>query len=320
MEEPHIRPLAAFDIMEGVPLSVPEDWPKAKPQRGYRWLHLDIQDAATEVWVNENLPQIAALSLLQKETRPRCQPHADGLILNLRAVNMNPQSASEDMVSLRMWVTKDLIVSARVRRVFAINDIAEAAENGVAPLSVGRFIADLTHALVSRIESVSLELEEKTDEFEERVSENQILDPGLLGETRQTVIKLRRFVNPQREALTSLYELGAEHFSDEECDLLRETGNRTRRIVEELDATRDRLAALQEQIVADRTQVLGRNSYILSIVAAIFLPLGFLTGLFGVNVAGMPGTETEAAFWVLTSFSAISGVVLFLIFKLVKWL
>ena len=125
---------------------------------------------------------------------------------------------------------------------------------------------------------------------------------------------------PQREALTSLYELGAEHFSDEECDLLRETGNRTRRIVEELDATRDRLAALQEQIVADRTQVLGRNSYILSIVAAIFLPLGFLTGLFGVNVAGMPGTETEAAFWVLTSFSAISGVVLFLIFKLVKWL
>ena len=77
-----------------------------------------------------------------------------------------------------MWVTKDLIVSARVRRVFAINDIAEAAENGVAPLSVGRFIADLTHALVSRIESVSLELEEKTDEFEERVSENQILEIG----------------------------------------------------------------------------------------------------------------------------------------------
>ncbi len=78
--------------------------------------------------------------------------------------------------------------------------------------------------------------------------------------------------------------------------------------------------SLEEQIVADRAQVLGRNSYILSIVAAIFLPLGFLTGLFGVNVAGMPGTETEAAFWVLASFSAISGVVLFLIFKLAKWL
>ncbi len=63
-----------------------------------------------------------------------------------------------------------------------------------------------------------------------------------------------------------------------------------------------------------------RNSYVLSIVAAIFLPLGFLTGLFGVNIGGMPGTEAALAFWLLTSVSVVIGIALFLIFKFSKWL
>ena len=36
--------------------------------------------------------------------------------------------------------------------------------------------------------------------------------------------------------------------------------------------------------------------YLLSIVAAIFLPLSFLTGVFGMNVAGLPGLENPKAF------------------------
>jgi zinc transporter len=56
------------------------------------------------------------------------------------------------------------------------------------------------------------------------------------------------------------------------------------------------------------------------VVAAIFLPLGFLTGLFGVNVAGMPGTEATIAFWLLTGASVVSGIALFVVFKYSKWL
>ena len=41
---------------------------------------------------------------------------------------------------------------------------------------------------------------------------------------------------------------------------LRETENRTRRIVEELDAVRDRLSALLDHIDAERTHALGHNS------------------------------------------------------------
>jgi len=44
----------------------------------------------------------------------------------------------------------------------------------------------------------------------------------------------------------------------------------------------------QEEILGRMAQQQNARMYVLSIVAAIFLPLSFLTGLFGMNVAGLP--------------------------------
>ena len=41
---------------------------------------------------------------------------------------------------------------------------------------------------------------------------------------------------------------------------------------------------------------MNKNMYVLSLVAGIFLPLGLLTGLLGINVGGMPGEGNAWAF------------------------
>lgn len=320
MNKETIHPIAAFDVEGGNSKQIESGWPDLEVVKGYRWLHFDLNEPSTKPWVKQHLPEIAAQALLQSETRPRCERLEDGLILNLRGVNLNPESDPEDMVSLRMWVTKDAIVSARVRKVWAVDAIREAADKGTAPTTVGRFLAELTHALTGRIEGISLGLEEATDELEEAVSEGKILPPERLGRLRQAVIKMRRFINPQREAIANLATQENWIIAPEELALLRETSNRTHRIVEALDATRERLSALQDHIDADRAHALGRNSYVLSIVAAIFLPLGFLTGLFGVNIAGMPGTTEPHAFWLLSGGSLVIGIALYVVFKFTKWL
>lgn len=315
-----LKTIAAFDVEDGRPKPISAAWPDLDVAAGYRWLHLDLNDRSLTSWTEAHLPGIAARALWQGETRPRCERLGEGLILNLRGVNLNPEQAPEDMVSLRMWVTKSAIVSARIRKVWAVDAIRQSAEAGAAPATVGRFLADLAHGLTNRIETVSLGLEEQTDELEEKVAEGRALPVGKLASLRQAVIKMRRFINPQREAIAALAALEDWILTPDELALLRETSNRTRRVVEELDAIRDRLSALQDHLDADRANALSRNSYVLSVVAAIFLPLGFLTGLFGVNVAGMPGVETPSAFWLLSGVSLAGGVALYLIFKFAKWL
>lgn len=318
-----ITPICAFDVDASgtsTPVEDIEQTQAPAQASGYRWIHLDLTDPEIGRWTGKHLPEIAASALMQSETRPRCDALGDGMILNLRAVNMNPGANPEDMVSLRMWIRQNCIISARQRKVWAVDTIREAALAGKAPPTVGTFLAELTNGLSKRIESVAVELEEQTDDLEEAALGGMKVMPETVGSLRQTVIKMRRFLTPQREALDNLATWQGPLIDDNALVLIRETQNRSRRSVEALDATRERLAVIQDHLDADRAQALSRNGYVLSIVAAIFLPLGFLTGLFGVNVGGMPGVATPYAFWTLTAASAVVGIALYLLFKFSKWL
>lgn len=323
MNSKTVAPIGAFKIgRQGQVEPIEDAWPDVgvSTDETYRWLHFDLNEPGLADWLNAHLPGSAAAALLQSETRPRCDILDDGLILNLRGIDLNPGADPEDMVSVRLWVTATLVVSTRKRKVRAVDELRVKMENATAPATVGAFLFELANSLTRRIETVSMDLEEETDSLEERMIDH----PGGLGKTlaplRMQVIKLRRFVSPQREALAQLVATRTDVIDKNSRSLLRETANRAARTVEELDATRDRLAAIQEHVDAHNAAAFGKNSYILSLVAAIFLPLGFLTGLFGVNVSGMPGMESPYAFTILSVMSVLIAVVLYLVFRLSKWL
>jgi len=218
-----------------------------------------------------------------------------------------------------MWVSGGLIISARMRKVWAVDAIRQQIEAGRVPRSVGACLAELCYGLTKRIETVSLRLAEDADDLEDRAFDDWTGLGDALATKRHSVIKLWRFVRPQAEAFEALIAQESDVFSRGEMALLRETTNRARRVLEELDATADRLHAVQDHIELRQATALGRNSYVLSIVAAIFLPLGFLTGLFGINVGGIPGIDAPFAFWVVSAASVLIGVLLYLVFRLLKW-
>ena len=323
MSERAIQPICAFDIGKNEkPVPINSAWPsvEAGSDVAYRWLHFDTAEEALEIWTEEFLPSSAHTALRQAETRPRCTHVEEGLILNLRGVNLNPGEEADDMVSLRLWVTKGLIVSARIRKVWALDELRQKMERGEAPKSVDLFLAELTFGLTQRIERIAVKLEEEADAIEEDALARPKDAGAILAQCRQSVIKLRRFIRPQKEALVALADNQAWPLDPRAAALLSETANKTTRTVEALDATHDRLLATQDHLDILHASALGRNSYVLSVVAAIFLPLGFLTGLFGINVGGMPGVESPMGFWIVTGGSTVIGIALFAIFRFAKWL
>jgi zinc transporter len=65
---------------------------------------------------------------------------------------------------------------------------------------------------------------------------------------------------------------------------------------------------------------MNKAMYVLSIVAAISLPLGLLTGLFGINVGGIPGAENKWAFLIVTFLLILVAAILISLFKRIRWL
>ena len=311
--------ICAFEISpDGAARAIDDD--VAAVSSGYVWYHYDLSSGDVEGRLSGRVPETALSALTQAETRPRCDRLGDGIILNLRGVNLNPGADPDDMVSLRLWITAEKIVSARVRKIWAVDQMRQAMDGGVGATTVGAFVAELADGLTARIESVSLELEEEIDRLEEEIVLNGEIGAQTLVSPRASLIKLRRFIGPQREALGRLASADHKMLSDADRIALRETANCAIRTVEALDAGRDRLSALQDHIEAAQAGALGRNSYVLSVVAAIFLPLGFLTGLLGVNVGGVPLVDNPWGFWIVTLVSALMGIGLFALFRKMKWL
>lgn len=317
-----VQTVHCLDIAaDGRAAPVTEPAPAAGPAAGYayRWLHFDVAAEGLGAWLASAMPALAAETLLQAETRPRCDALAGGLVLNLRGVNLNPESRAEDMVSLRVWATETLVVTTRVRRVMTMESIVARCAAGDAPPTVAAFLAAVADGLTDRTEAVAIGLEDRTDALEEAEISGAPIAAEEVAALRRAVAMIRRFAAPQREALTRLAALDGAPMTSDAADDVRETANRAARNAEALEALRERLAVLQDALASRADQAMGRNSYVLGVVAAIFLPLGFLTGLFGVNVGGMPGIDSASAFWWLTGAMAVIGVGLTAVFRLMRW-
>ncbi|WP_306153312.1 CorA family divalent cation transporter [Roseovarius sp. MMSF_3281] len=294
------------------------------PTSGYRWIDSGPDNPDVTAWCGQNLDPVATEALLAPETRPRAMAIGQGTLILMRGVNLNPEEHVDDMISVRCWMARGLIISLRHRTSYTLRDIHAKVDNGKAPEGPLAFTCQLAEGLIDRIESVSIALEDSVDDLEAAIFEEHTTtrsEHTRLAGLRRRAIRLRRYMGPMATALHDLGRLLPDTGEDKEAAKARlhETANRATRSVEEQDAARDRLTALADHIDMQQAARQQNNGYILSLVAAIFLPLGFITGLFGVNVAGMPGTQNDHAFWILTCGSlAISlALVIFLYWK--RW-
>jgi zinc transporter len=140
-----------------------------------------------------------------------------------------------------------------------------------------------------------------------------------LNKLRRVIIALRRYLAPQRDALSRMMNIKVGWMSERDILHLREEADRVTRYVEDLDAARERAAITQEELGNRLSEQLNTRMYVLSVVAAIFLPLGFLTGLFGINVGGIPMAENPQGFIdILLLLLLISGIQV-LLFRWRRW-
>ncbi|MEL7165027.1 MAG: CorA family divalent cation transporter [Pseudomonadota bacterium] len=287
---------------------------------GYRWLHFDLSEDGLPARLAELVPPIVVNALTAPQTRPRCDRFADGLILNLRGINLNPDGPKDQMVAARAWVKDRLVVTVRLRKIFAIDDIRKHVEAGRAPVTPMAFVTELTERLMQRARDTVFDLAEDVDRMEEDSESDETHLPPELTERRRIAIRLRRYMAPQRDALVALAAVEHLTLNDDLRQRLREQANIGKLAVEELDALIPRMTAVQDHHAALSQMQQGNNSYVLSVVAAVFLPLGFVTGLFGVNVAGMPGTEDPLAFAILCVGMGVMAVGTLWVMRRLKWI
>ena len=291
------------------------------PSGGYLWLHFAMEAARGWVPANLDLDEDTLRALFADETRPRCTHRRGAVLMNLRGVNLNEGQALEDMVSLRIHLRPGRLITVRRQKSVAVEEIRLEMRGGVAPRDPATLLLRITAGLTDRIEPVVDALADRIDAYEELSIMGQAADLRAdLSAMRHDAIVFRRYVAPQREAVARFAANDAHLLPDEALSAAKEEADRVTRVVEELDIIRERAAVIYEQIAARRADEMNRNMMIISVVSAVFLPLGFLTGLLGINVGGMPGAENDAAFWFVCGLCVALGAALLVVFRRMGWL
>lgn len=312
-------------ILDGAGGGKSLDWAGIRswtPAAGVLWVHLDFTVVGVQRWLldESGLDPLIAEALIADETRPRCAAIADGLLISLRGVNNNPGANPEDMVSIRLFCTEERVISTRRRRLLSIRDLVDTFEWREGPRTTGELTGMLAERLIERMSLVITELDERTDELEEKIIEGagQEVRSGIL-ELRREIIKLRRYLAPQREALNRMAVEKSAWLSEHDRLQVREASDKITRYVEDLDSARDRAGVAYEELTGRQAEQLNTRMYVLSLIAGLFLPLGFLTGLLGINVGGIPLADNPWGFLEVVTFLALLVLLQVVIFRRKNW-
>jgi zinc transporter len=304
------------------PLRGPEVLLRPRTDGTTAWIHLDVDhaDAAKLLAERSALPEDLREALLAPETRPRVQQEGQGHFVIVRGINLNPGEEPDDMVSLRLWLEPGLVITARRQSVVATREVEALFAKGKGPKHVGEFLVAILEVLIRRIGELVNLLEEKGDVVQERVLAGggaELRTP--LSSIRRQVVTLRRHMAPQRESLSSLLRQPPTWLAEGQRDEFAAVVELHTRYVEDLQALHDRLIVTQEELASQQSETLNRRLYVLSIVTALFLPLSFLTGLFGINVGGIPFEGDPLGFvWISVALCGLGfGVLAFL--KSLRW-
>lgn len=286
------------------------------------WAHFDYseEDSRECIQSNDMFSELVTDFLLSEQTRPRATAVSDGLIVSLRGVNLNKGADPKDMVSVRVFINDSQIITTARRNLKSVDDIQISLLQGEGPKNSSEFLADLSERLIQNMSETIDDLEDNLSDIEENIIETTNKETRkLVSLIRRKSIILRRHLAPQRDAIAHLYNEKIMWLGKEERLRIREVHDDLLRYVEALDGVRDRAVIIQEELISNLSEILNNRMYVMTLMTVLFLPLGLLTGLFGINVGGMPGAESKNGFYVfvLLLLLLLAGIHFFL--KKKKW-
>lgn len=304
----------------------PEETLNWTPDQGVLWLHMDLLADGTKDYL-ENQSGINPLALEslteEEEDRPRCVAFGDKLMLFLRAINLNPGEEPDDMIPLRIWCETNRMITLRETPMNFLTAMEREFNSGMGAKNVGELLDVLCSFTLDKIVEVVSGVEVVIDNVEDKIIDEEEDEDGdfmpQLSEARRNLTEMRRYLYPQRDAMDVLPRQIMSWLDAENRYQLRENANRMMRIIEDIDSLRERAMINMDELsnrVREQTQ---ENMYMLSVLAAIFVPLTFITGLFGMNVGGIPLATSEYGFLIATLFLLGLGIFLAFLLKRLKW-
>ncbi len=223
------------------------------------------------------------------------------------------------MLSLRILYYQGAIYSFRKRPVRSVGVIRERLQRHEGPESLNDFLVMLIEEMNNRLEELLDVIEDEMELLEDDERHTTAERQRQLTALHRRMLRLVRFVRPQLAALERLGADAPKWLEPDNVQWLVNERDAIQRELESLEMLLEQVWMLREHLQQEVAEKMNRNTYWLSMVAGVFLPISFLTGVFGINIGGMPGVDHANAFWIFCGILAVIAVVEFLLLRRLRF-
>ena len=298
-----------------------QDWTPASDGE-VLWLHLCRNRPGVQDWLEAKLaiPEPTAELLVSDQTRPRAFREGDTLVATLRGINFNPGAEPEDMVSMQLWSDGRRVITLRRLPLQTTRGTLVEIDAGHGPADAGALITSLTEHMIAHMNTAIIDMNQSIDEMEDTATECDTVEMlERIAGIRREALALKRHMSPQHEALEFISRAAPDWFEAHDRREIAETIARLSRFLDDIDISKESALVLQDDIRARSAARAERTNSLLTIVATLFMPLTFLTGLLGMNVAGIPRADHPLAFAAVVLLCAVILVIQLALFKRWRW-
>ncbi len=254
---------------------------------------------------------------------PKIESFSDNVFILLKGLATSSDKFEFETIQLAIFIGQRFLVTRHSAHSRSIEELRQQAEQNAALLAGGpdALALRLCRIVVDRYTRRLLALEPRLDDLEVEIVANP--HDSMLAELIGYKTDLRKF----RRVLVYHVQVFSELMKSPPPQVRAERVHEIRDVYEHQERASS-LASLYYEVSSDliegyislASHRLNNIIKVLTIITAIFVPLSFLAGVYGMNFEYMPELKSRAGYFVLLGIMASIATFLVVLFRRKRWL
>jgi magnesium transporter len=292
-----------------------------------RWLHIQgLHDTELLQKIGDtfSIHSLVLEDIVNLHQSPKIEEFEDYLFVITKMLTYDEENSELKSEHISFILLDNLIISFQETDAAYFDPIMRRLENPKGRMrkySADYFLYTLLDLVVDHY---FLVIDALADQFE-RLERDVISNPTRyhveeIHHLKRQVIAFRKSVRPLRDVANILLSGDVNLISDDTHVFLRDLYDHTIQVIDSLETQRELVSGLLDTYLSQVSHRMNEVMKVLTIMSTIFIPLGFLAGLYGMNFAYMPELNYKYGYFSLLGFMLLIVIGMILFFRHKKWL
>jgi len=288
------------------------------PAEGFYWIDADVDDLAVlqPLFALHDLAVEDCLS--EEEQRPKIEIYDGHYFIVINSIRFDDEEIF--LRALNIFLGRHVIITVTKQKINELRSLKPILweEEVNRP---DRFLYHLVDIVVDNYFFVGDRIETRIDSLEEDIlmhtKKSHLTE--IIG-LRSEILWLKKVLGPQRDVIATLNKKDLKLIDDQLQKYFSDIYENAVKIAETFETYRDLMGNLREAYQSSLSARANEIMRVFTALTTIFMPLTFLTGVYGMNFDYLPGTHLHFGSYILISLMLALGFGMFYLFRKKDWL